>query len=73
MLVFFSFFFLNRRFIKDFSKIAQPLCNLLQKDVSFYFDKSCQLAFDTLKTKLTSTLIIQPHNWDYHCVMLVIG
>ena len=24
-----------RRFIKDFSKIAKPLCNLLAKDVNF--------------------------------------
>ena len=24
-----------RRFIKDFTKIAQPLCKLLQKDVTF--------------------------------------
>ncbi|CAN6566177.1 unnamed protein product [Malus baccata var. baccata] len=27
-----------RRFIKDFSKISQPLCRLLQKDVTFKFD-----------------------------------
>ena len=31
-----------RRFIKDFSKIAKPLCNLLEKDVSFNFTKECQ-------------------------------
>ena len=28
-----------RRFIKDFSKIAKPLCNLLNKDTPFNFDK----------------------------------
>ena len=28
-----------RRFIKDFSKIAKPLCNLLEKDVPFNFTK----------------------------------
>ncbi|KAM2604977.1 hypothetical protein TB2_033831 [Malus domestica] len=27
-----------RRFIKDFSKISQPFCRLLQKDVTFKFD-----------------------------------
>jgi len=27
-----------RRFIKDFSKIAKPLCNLLNKDTPFNFD-----------------------------------
>ncbi|CAN6586194.1 unnamed protein product [Malus baccata var. baccata] len=29
-----------RRFIKDFSKIAQPICRLLQKDVSFEFNEA---------------------------------
>ncbi|CAL9012085.1 unnamed protein product, partial [Prunus brigantina] len=28
-----------RRFIKDFSKIARPLCNLLAKDMDFAFDQ----------------------------------
>ena len=27
-----------RRFIRDFSKIAKPLCRLLEKDTKFYFD-----------------------------------
>ena len=30
-----------QRFIKDFSKIARPLTNLLAKDVSFTFDDEC--------------------------------
>ena len=30
-----------RRFIKDFSKIALPPSNLLQKDVDFIFDDRC--------------------------------
>ena len=30
-----------RRFIIDFSKIARPLCRLLEKDTKFYFDESC--------------------------------
>jgi len=49
-----------RRFIKDFSKIALPLSNLLQKDVSFDFDERSREAFDCLKKVLTTTLIIQP-------------
>ena len=40
------------RFIKDFSKIVRPLCNLLEKDASFHFDESCLQAFNTLKEKL---------------------
>jgi hypothetical protein len=37
-----------KRFIKDFSKIARPLCNLLAKDVPFDFNDKCQTAFKIL-------------------------
>ena len=30
-----------RRFIRDFLKIARPLCRLLEKDTKFKFDESC--------------------------------
>ncbi|KAH9716155.1 hypothetical protein KPL71_021360 [Citrus sinensis] len=53
-----------RRFIKDFSKIALPLCNLLQKDATFDFNEECQRAFKKLKEVLTSAPVIQPLNWD---------
>ena len=43
-----------RRFIMDFSKIARPLSNLLNKDVAFKFDEECSVAFQTLKDKLTT-------------------
>ena len=52
------------RFIKDFSKIALPLCKLLQKDVAFEFDEVCKKAFDKLKELLTSTPVIQPPDWN---------
>ena len=51
-----------RRFIKDFSKIAKPLCKLLAKDVVFEFDEECLDAFDTLKKALVSAPILQPPN-----------
>ncbi|KAK9005312.1 hypothetical protein V6N11_042752 [Hibiscus sabdariffa] len=54
-----------QRFIKDFSKIAQPLCNLLQKDQIFDFDSACADAWDTLKEKLISAPIVQPSNWEH--------
>lgn len=38
-----------RRFNKDFSKIAKPLSNLLNKDRSFIFYKYCLIAFESLK------------------------
>jgi hypothetical protein len=53
-----------RRFIKDFSKISQPLCNLLAKDASFEFDDNCLLAFNTLKQRLTTAPIITTPDWS---------
>ncbi|XP_068503670.1 uncharacterized protein [Phaseolus vulgaris] len=57
---------LKRRFIKDFSKIAKPLCNLLNKDTAFNFDENCFIAFKNLKEKLISAPIITAPNWLYH-------
>ncbi|XP_050896549.1 uncharacterized protein LOC127103328 [Lathyrus oleraceus] len=51
------------RFIKDLSKIALPLSNLLKNDITFNFDDKCKKAFDFLKKALTSTPIIQPPDW----------
>ena len=48
-----------RRFIRDFSKVALPLSNLLQKEVEFDFNDRCKEAFDCLKRALTTTPIIQ--------------
>ncbi|KAH9763009.1 hypothetical protein KPL70_001028 [Citrus sinensis] len=53
-----------RRFIKDFSKVSRPLCNLLAKDVPFIFNDSCLMAFEKLKRLLTSSPIIQAPNWS---------
>ncbi|XP_048446201.1 uncharacterized protein LOC125480030, partial [Pyrus x bretschneideri] len=53
-----------RRFIKDFSKMSNPLCRLLQKDVPFKFDEECNSAFNQLKEKLVSAPIIVPPDWS---------
>ncbi|RDX69441.1 Retrovirus-related Pol polyprotein from transposon 17.6, partial [Mucuna pruriens] len=53
-----------RRFIKNFNKTALPLSKLLQKDVKFVFKKECIQAFEELKTRLTSTPILQEPNWE---------
>nr|GEV73036.1 reverse transcriptase domain-containing protein [Tanacetum cinerariifolium] len=42
-----------QRFIQDFSKIANPMTHLLEKDTPFVFSKDCIDAFETLKKKLT--------------------
>ena len=53
-----------RRFIKDFSKIAKPLTNLLIKDVQFVFSKECLDAFYRLKEALITAPIMQPPDWS---------
>nr|GFB90446.1 retrovirus-related Pol polyprotein [Tanacetum cinerariifolium] len=53
-----------RRFIKDFSKIARPMTQLLEKDAPFIFSPECVDAFRTLKTKLCEASILIAPNWD---------
>ena len=53
-----------RRFIKYFSAIARPLCNLLAKDVPFAWSQACEAAFDKLKTMLVSPPIMRSPNWN---------
>lgn len=36
-------------FIGDISKIANPLCKLLEKEVKFNFDDTCKKGFESLK------------------------
>ena len=52
-----------RRFIKDFSKIAKPLSNLLNKEVVFVFNDECLEAFNTLKAKLVYAPVITSPDW----------
>ncbi|KAI4334640.1 hypothetical protein L6164_013356 [Bauhinia variegata] len=52
-----------KRFIKDFSKITKPLCNLLLKEAEFSFTKECTLAFETLKKALVTAPIIITPKW----------
>ena len=50
-----------KRFIKDFSKVAKPLSNLLNKDVAFVFNEECMDAFNDFKTRLVyAPVIIAP-------------
>ena len=52
-----------RRFIRDFSKIARPLCRLLEKDSKFCFDESCQKAFEEIKFRLVEAPIMTKPDW----------
>ena len=53
-----------QRFIKDFSKIIKPLCNLLEKDAVFVFDDNCCKAFELIKEKLIFAPFIILPNWS---------
>ena len=53
-----------RRFIENFSKIAQPLFKLLERDVEFQWTNSCQHAFQILKDKFSVTPILRGPNWS---------
>ncbi|XP_022888903.1 uncharacterized protein LOC111404307 [Olea europaea var. sylvestris] len=54
-----------RRFIKDFSKISKPLCNLLEKGAPFHFSEECLTAFNILKEKMVSAPVLASPNWNY--------
>ena len=52
-----------RRFIRDFSKIARPLCRLLEKDANFNFDESCQSSFEDIRSRLVEAPIMAKPDW----------
>nr|GEU31398.1 reverse transcriptase domain-containing protein [Tanacetum cinerariifolium] len=58
------------KFIKDFSKIAQLMTRLLEKDTPFFFSKECVEAFQTLKRKLTKAPILIVPDWDLPFVLM---
>ncbi|XP_057247499.1 uncharacterized mitochondrial protein AtMg00860-like [Beta vulgaris subsp. vulgaris] len=47
-----------RRCVGDFSKVAQPLTNLMKKTTQFQWDEKCEKAFQELKQRLTSALVL---------------
>ena len=52
-----------RRFIKDFSKIAKPMTQLLEKDANFVFSYECNVSFESLKQKLVNAPIMIAPDW----------
>ena len=53
-----------RRFIKNFSAISKPLCNLLLKDAPFEWNDDCQKSFEKIICLLTSAPIMQSPDWS---------
>lgn len=53
-----------RQFIKDFSRIAQPLTQLLKKNVAFSWSENEEAAFKELKSALCSSPILAFPNFE---------
>ena len=53
-----------RKFIENFSQIAHPMHELLKKDIPYIWSKECEEAFQTIKTRLTSSPILDLPNFD---------
>ena len=52
----------NKRFIKNYSRITQPLSRLTIKDQPFYFNTIYRQAFNKLKKRLVSTPLLTYFN-----------
>ncbi|XP_075473911.1 uncharacterized protein LOC142504960 [Primulina tabacum] len=52
------------RFIRYFSKITKPLCNLLEKESTFIFDDDCLQAFEKIKMALVTAPIMIAPDWN---------
>ena len=53
-----------RRFIQNFTKIARPLCRLLENDAKFEFDEAFRYAFEEIKAKLVIAPIMATPDWS---------
>jgi hypothetical protein len=66
-----------RRFIPDFSKMAKPMTELLNKEIKFRWDDKCEDAFHTLRKLLTTAPVLaQPNSnqpFDVYCDASGIG
>ena len=52
-----------RRFIKNFSAISKPLCNLLLRNALFKWTNDCKKSFEKIICLLTSAPIMQSPDW----------
>jgi hypothetical protein len=53
-----------RRFIPNFTSLATPLFKLLSKEAEFKWDDECQISFEILKQKLSTTPVLRGPNWS---------
>jgi hypothetical protein len=47
-----------RRFFEGFSKISEPMTDLLEKDKKFEWTSACEVSFQELKKRLTTARIL---------------
>jgi hypothetical protein len=47
-----------RRFVKDYSHIAQPLFNLTKKETPWNWTTECDMAFETLRQTMITSLVL---------------
>ncbi len=60
--IFIDFCNFYRRFIKNFSKIAQSMIKLIQKNHSFEWTEICQTIFEKLKQQMMTALVLKHFN-----------
>jgi hypothetical protein len=53
-----------RRFIPNFTSLSTPLFKLLSKKVEFKWDDECQISFEILKQKTSTTPVLRGPNWS---------
>jgi hypothetical protein len=53
-----------RRFIPNFTRLDTPLFKLLSKEDKFNWNNDCQVSFEILKQKLSSTPVLRGPNWS---------
>ena len=58
-----------RRFVNNFSKVAQPLHNLTRKHTPFHWSPECEQAFQQLKQKLIESPILRFPDFDKDFVL----
>ena len=62
--LFLGFYSFYQRFIKNYSRIAQPLSRLIIKDQPFYFNTVYRQAFNKLKKRLVSAPLLAYFNLE---------
>ena len=60
-----------QRFCKNFLVITAPLMNLLKKDQEYVWSRSCQEAFEKVKSVLLSTPVVMAPNFQKQFLLMV--